>query len=191
MRRLRIIGAVVATALATVTPALSMARPAGAATTTVVSLTFDDGLANQSVVPAMLQAHGMRGTFYVNTNLIDAGGLTWAQLQAYQAAGHEIGGHTLDHADLPSVPLEQAGTQICQDRANLMSHGINATDFAYPYGNGYDVPAIVNIVKGCGYNSARRANGLYSHDRRVRHHRLRLPVRRGEPAHRPVRHPDR
>ena len=150
---------VVATMVVVLAPILKV----DAATNTTVVLTFDDGVATQSVVPAMLDAHGMKGTFYVNTSQIGVGGfLSWANLTAYQAAGHEIAGHTLTHPDLTTLPIDQAAAEICQDRATLASHGINASSFAYPYGTGFQVPALVSIVQGCGYNSARRANGLYS-----------------------------
>src|SRR5450432_1800828 len=98
MRRLFPAGVVVAIALASVAPVVSSVQPAQAATTTIVSLTFDDGVANQSIAEAAMDAHGMHGTFYVNTNTINTGGsLSWAQLTQFAAAGHEIGGHTLDH----------------------------------------------------------------------------------------------
>ncbi len=159
MKRLLSAAVVVATMVVTLAPVLKI----DAATNTTVVLTFDDGLASQSVVPAMLDAHAMKGTFFINTSQIGVGGfLSWANLTTYQADGHEIGGHTLHHSDLTTLPLDQAANEICADRANLDSHGIDATDFAYPYGTGFQFPAVASIVKACGYNSARRANGLYS-----------------------------
>ncbi len=46
-----------------------------AAAQTIVSLTFDDGL-NQSQVLDMLLFHNMKGTFYVNSNLIEPAAVT-------------------------------------------------------------------------------------------------------------------
>ena len=155
-------GVVLTLALATVAPVLQ-AAPAQAARTTVVALTFDDGVASQSVVPAMLDAHGMKGTFYVNSNTIGHGGwLSWSQLAQFAADGQEIAGHTLDHTDLTVATPVEAQRQVCADRARLMNHGFPVTDFAYPYGNGYDNATVRGIVTGCGYNSARKAYGLYS-----------------------------
>ena len=193
MKRWQILAVVAATVLSPVVPAVSMAsRPAGAATSTIVSLTFDDGFGSQSVAPAMLDAHGMKGTFYVNSNTIGIGGfLSWANLTDYQADGHEIAGHTLDHLDLSTIPIDQASAQICQDRTNLISHGINATDFAYPYGHGYEIPAVVSLVKSCGYSSARRANGLFSSDPECGSDGCGYPYAGIDPARRPVRHRDR
>ena len=55
---------------------------APAATTTVVSLTFDDGHASHRAVTTMLGARGMRGTFYINSALVGGSSyyMTWAQI---------------------------------------------------------------------------------------------------------------
>ena len=76
---------------------------ASAAGPTVVTIQFDDGNADVYQALAMLNAHGMHATFYVNTGFIgDATHLSWTQLQALFATGNDIGGHTLTHANLSS-----------------------------------------------------------------------------------------
>ena len=65
---------------------------ASAAVQTVVTVEFDDGNADQYQALAMLNAHGMHATFYVNTGFIgDSTHLSWSQLQDLFAAGNEIG----------------------------------------------------------------------------------------------------
>jgi peptidoglycan/xylan/chitin deacetylase (PgdA/CDA1 family) len=161
MKRIFSAAVVVATMLGILAPVLH----SDAATNTTVVLTFDDGVASQSIAKTALDAHGMHGTFYVNSAQIGVGGyLTWAQLTTFQAAGNEIGGHTLTHPDLTTLTTEQATAEVCNDRAAIASHGLTVTNFAYPYGNGYDNATVRAIVSGCGYNSARRAWGLYSSD---------------------------
>jgi peptidoglycan/xylan/chitin deacetylase (PgdA/CDA1 family) len=80
--------------LAAACAAAALAVPAFArAATTVVSLTFDDGWANQTTAASALDAHGMKGTFYVNTNTVGTSGhLSWAQLEAFDSAGNEVTG---------------------------------------------------------------------------------------------------
>src|SRR5215471_18027068 len=64
-----------------------------AAGPTVVTIQFDDGNADQYQALAMLNAHGMHATFYVNTGFIDdSAHLSWTQLQDLFAAGNDIGG---------------------------------------------------------------------------------------------------
>jgi peptidoglycan/xylan/chitin deacetylase (PgdA/CDA1 family)/N-acetyl-beta-hexosaminidase len=150
------------TALALALPAFARAAP------TVVSLTFDDGWANQTTAASALAAHGMKGTFYVNTSAVgNAGYLSWAQLEAFDAAGNEVTGHTLTHPDLTTLSSVEAQREICDDRSNLVSHGFVATSFAYPFGS-YDSTTgngssdVSSIVANCGYSSGRGAFGLHN-----------------------------
>lgn len=139
--------------LALAVPALANAAP------TVVSLTFDDGRSDQYAVRSTLDAHGMDGTFFVNSNDIgSAGHLSWGQLGDLYADGNEIAGHTLDHVDLTTVSSSEAARQICDDRRKLWAHGFPVTDFAYP--GGAAASSLYSILQGCGYNSARRSWGL-------------------------------
>jgi peptidoglycan/xylan/chitin deacetylase (PgdA/CDA1 family) len=138
----------------------ALAAPAvGGAAPTIVSLTFDDGTADQYAARTMLARNSLRATFYVNTNKLGTSSfLTWDQLSELSADGNEITGHTLDHVDLTTVTTAEATRQVCDDRQALISHGIPAVDFAYPFGASNST--VESIVQGCGYQSGRRAWGL-------------------------------
>jgi peptidoglycan/xylan/chitin deacetylase (PgdA/CDA1 family) len=132
---------------------------ASAAGPTVVTIQFDDGNADVYQALAMLKAHGMHATFYVNTGFIgDSAHLTWTQLQDLFAAGNDIGGHTLTHTDLKKLKTADARQQVCQDRDNLLSHGLQPTAFAYPFGS-FDA-GTEQVVAACGYNSGRGVSGV-------------------------------
>ena len=126
-----------------------------AAGQTIVSITFDDGSADQYQGLAALNAHGMHATYFLNSPKIsgDSDFMTWSQIADLAAAGNEIAGHTAYHADLPFIDPTEAQRQICYDRHNLLDRGYQVTDFAYPYGD-YS-PAVKQMVQNCGYNSAR------------------------------------
>jgi Polysaccharide deacetylase len=95
---------------AAVAIALALSPSAHAASPTVVSLTFDDTLANQYQTRSMLAAHGMHATYYVNSPRIDTSGyLTKAQLLGLQSDGNEIAGHTVSHLDLSTVDVDFGG----------------------------------------------------------------------------------
>lgn len=142
-----------AAALVGLTLVLGAGR-AAAAPHAVVTLGFDDGYASHATVGPMLTARGMHGTFYVISGYVGQSGfLTWPQVTALAAAGHEIGGHTLDHTDLTTVDETEARRQICDDRTALQSHGLQVTDFAYPFG-AFDGQA-EQAAEACGYDSAR------------------------------------
>ncbi|GAP58171.1 calcium ion binding protein [Arthrobacter sp. Hiyo1] len=64
----------------------------------MVSLTFDDGNADQLTAEATLRSLGLVGTFFITTGWIDQPTyLTTANLQQIAADGNEIGGHTVTH----------------------------------------------------------------------------------------------
>ncbi|HEV8569576.1 MAG TPA: polysaccharide deacetylase family protein [Actinoplanes sp.] len=126
-----------------------------------VSLTFDDGVADQIVGQQLLQQHGMVATFYINSSFIDLPGyMTRAQLDDLKVNGHEIGGHTVSHQLLPSLSADEQNRQICQDRDTLMSWGYDVTSFAYPFAE-FNATTKA-IVPQCGYNSARAVGDLFS-----------------------------
>jgi hypothetical protein len=126
---------------------------------TVVSISFDDGRASQLTAAALLASRGMHATFYLNSGTIgDPNRLAWDQVDALAAAGNEIGGHTVNHVNVTTITLEQARTEICDDRSALITQGFAASSFAYPYGeSNSDVEA---LAADCGYESARLTQGI-------------------------------
>src|SRR6185503_1054087 len=132
---------------------------------TVVSLTFDDGIATQQTVAApLLAAHGMHGTFYINSQTVGSKPyfMNWSQVDSLAAQGNEIGGHTLTHVRLPDQTDAEQRRQICDDAANLRARGYTVTSFAYPYGAGSTSTATRTALTDCGYLSARKVGELRS-----------------------------
>jgi peptidoglycan/xylan/chitin deacetylase (PgdA/CDA1 family) len=144
----------------------TMATPgvASAAASTVVSITFDNGMASQYSLGYLnaLQPHGDHATFFVSSGSVGAGPgfMTWPQLSALQSGGNEIGGKTTSFTDLTAVTPDAATTAVCGDRATLVQHSLTPVGFAYPYG-AFNAAA-ENIVKDCGYGNARTAGGISS-----------------------------
>jgi len=121
---------------------------------TVVSLTFDDGAADNFESAAVLSRYGLHATWYIPSGLVGQPGyMTWDQLQALQADGHEIGGHSADHINIDGLDGQALRHQVCDDREALHGHGFEPVSFAYPFG-GYD-EAAKQMVHECGYASAR------------------------------------
>lgn len=128
---------------------------------TIVSLTFDDGFASQWTARQLLLNYHTHGTFYVPSGMVGlTGRLTSQQLQAIQADGNEIGGHTVNHVNLPTVDGAEQARQICDDRVALSRFGLDVSSFAYPY-DAYSAQT-EQIAKNCGYNSARAEAGLFA-----------------------------
>jgi len=126
-----------------------------------VSLTFDDGNAGQALAGSILGAHGLPATFYVNSGTIGTPGkLTLDQLHALAAAGNEIGGHTVTHVDLTTVPQDEVLRQVCDDRVQLSNWGFSVRSFAYPFAEVSD--PVAQAVTDCGYNSGRLLGDIRS-----------------------------
>ncbi|WP_445996542.1 cell wall-binding repeat-containing protein [Okibacterium fritillariae] len=129
---------------------------------TVVSLTFDDTNADQMAALPILDAAGIKATFYAITGYIGAPGyLTLPQLQGIGASGHEIGGHSVTHPDFTTITAAEATREACNSRATLADWGFaNVRSFAYPFA-AVDAAA-EKAVADCGYNSARGLGDIES-----------------------------
>ena len=163
-RRIRFLATFAVVLLGLVLPVVAT-EVAGAATTKTkpveISLTFDDGNADQMTALPYLQSHKMNGTFFIITGSVGAPNyLTQANIATIASEGNEIGGHTVSHPDLTSVPQDEAMRQICNGRATLASWGYQVTDFAYPYADLN--PAVEADVKACGFNSGRGLGDIQS-----------------------------
>lgn len=107
----------------------------------LVSFTFDDIPETAATTgAALLERHGARGTFYVSGELCgtatDVRFASVEQCLALHRAGHEIGCHTLTHAnaeivDETAMAAEMAGNQRFFGR---LSADIVLDNFAYCYG---------------------------------------------------------
>lgn len=139
---------------------LSFSLVASARATTFVTLGFDDNTADQKIALALLNARGLKATFYVNTGFVGTSGfyMNQADLNAVAAAGHEVAGHSLTHRDLTTLSAAQLAGDVCGDRARLVEWGFAPVSFAYPYGT-YNA-AVQNAVRDCGYRNARSVGEL-------------------------------
>lgn len=118
-------------------------------------LTFDDGYRDAYVEAwPVLKQHGFRATIYMITDLIENRRyLTAAQLRELNAAGIEIGSHTVTHSDLPSLSIDRARRELVESRAVLERLlGGPVTSFCYP--SGRSSLAVRQAVRQAGYRSA-------------------------------------
>lgn len=121
--------------------------------TPLFSLTFDDGylIQYQQAVP-VLDRYSIPGTFFVmGTGWQGDGVHTYmrpAQIQELAARGHEIGSHTVNHANLVSLRVRNSGAylgEIFSSKAQL-EELIQAEVGSFCYPNGaYNPPIVADV----------------------------------------------
>jgi peptidoglycan/xylan/chitin deacetylase (PgdA/CDA1 family) len=143
---------------------LALPGISGARAATVVSLTFDDGIATQKLVRPILASHGVHGTFFINSGNVGANAyyMAWSDIDALNADGNEIAGHTVHHKRLTDLTADEQKHEICDDAATIRGRGYTITDFAYPFGAGSTSTTVRQALVDCGYVSARKFGNLYS-----------------------------
>jgi peptidoglycan/xylan/chitin deacetylase (PgdA/CDA1 family) len=79
--------------------------------------------------------------------------LDWDEIHALDAAGIDIGGHSVNHAVLANLPLAEARREVAGCRDQLSERlGRPPRHFAYP--NGYHTPAVRRLVAEEGFLTA-------------------------------------
>jgi peptidoglycan/xylan/chitin deacetylase (PgdA/CDA1 family) len=130
------------------------ARDDGARSRPVVSLTFDDGYAdNHEFALPLLVRFGIKATFFITAGFIgrdpavlarfralrgvahEVEPLAWTQASEMLEAGMEIGAHTYSHPNLVRLTDRELGFELAHSKKMLEDH-INRriTMMAYPFG---------------------------------------------------------
>jgi peptidoglycan/xylan/chitin deacetylase (PgdA/CDA1 family) len=125
--------------------------------TKFVIINFDDGDINQyRYAKPILDKDGFRPTFFEVCGWIHSQ-KAWQIIGALQHDGMDIEAHTMTHPNQNKLSsTEQLNFEIGQPKQCFLSHGINTTIFAYPYGEGSKNATVVDIVAK-HYNLARAA----------------------------------
>ncbi|WP_229722380.1 polysaccharide deacetylase family protein [Xylophilus rhododendri] len=108
----------------------------------VVSFSFDDAPMSACMAgAAVLERHGVRGTFYVAGGLTDGveEGLAChseAVLRRLVAEGHQLGCHSFSHVHVDRIPAASRREEFDRNAAFLGGLGVDlrTLDFAYPFG---------------------------------------------------------
>jgi peptidoglycan/xylan/chitin deacetylase (PgdA/CDA1 family) len=120
-----------------------------------VMITFDDGYRDVWLNAApVMRALRMHGTAYVITNRVSGSDpfdfLSWKQLNDLQRDRIEIGSHTVDHAELPTLSGPAALQELIHSRHVLELHLHHPVQwFAYPAGR-FDARTEA-LVRQAGY----------------------------------------
>jgi peptidoglycan/xylan/chitin deacetylase (PgdA/CDA1 family) len=115
----------------------------------VVILNFDDGRKTQfTQAKPILDKYGFKATFYVVCNYLEKkpGFMDWKEVKQLYEEGHDIGSHTMNHANLSKLSKKDLKFEVGQSKHCLEDHGIDVTSFAYPFNEGANNKKVIKIV---------------------------------------------
>lgn len=130
------------------------------------TLSYDDGVKQDERLLLLMNQHGIKGTFNLNSALL--GRKEHAMIESFDTditkfeehdiaqvyQGQEIAAHALTHMKLTDVSTATATYEIINDRSNLeIITGELIQGFAYPFGS-YD-EKVIEALKNCGIEYAR------------------------------------
>lgn len=123
-----------------------------------LTLSYDDGVVYDRRLIEIMDRHGLKGTFNLNSGLFSQDGvrrLTRQQaLELYRDSGHEVAIHGKKHLSLAEFPTPVIMDEVLNDRIALEEmFGCFVTGMAYANGS-YD-DKTVEVLKGCGVEYAR------------------------------------
>src|SRR4051794_8410823 len=112
--------------------------------TPMVSFTFDDVPKSAATAgAAILEAHGVHGTFYVIGSQVGASSPLWEMVDgedivALHRQGHEIACHTFSHKRACDIDAGTLSAEVERNQHYLQSldSSIRIENFAYPFGYG-------------------------------------------------------
>lgn len=114
-----------------------------------VTLTFDDARVSPYVYALpVLAERNIPAVAYVTTGFIGQQDfMNWSQIKDLQNIYQwEIGGHTVNHPELPTLTQSAIRTEVTNSLNALKSNGLNVTSFAFPYG-AYDNKTLKETMK--------------------------------------------
>jgi peptidoglycan/xylan/chitin deacetylase (PgdA/CDA1 family) len=127
------------------------AKPAASV---AVTISFDDGdLSCHTIAAPLLEAHGLRGEFFVVTRWIGRPGfMTAGQLRDLASRGHGVHSHSRTHPRLPSLTPAEIEDELKGSKADLEAVlGRPVTRLSIP-GGAYD-GRVVDIAMRAGYTA--------------------------------------
>lgn len=140
-----------------------------------LTLSYDDGVEQDMELVSVLDKHGLKGTFNLNSGAYSPEGtvhpagrvhrrMTEKQIdELFAHSSHEVALHALTHPFLEQLPQGMLAREIMQDRENLEAQfGRIVRGMAYPYGTYSD--EVVAALRACGIAYARTVKSTFRFD---------------------------
>lgn len=119
-----------------------------------LTLSYDDGRFADRRLVDILNRHGLKGTFHINSGLLGTPDRVGAEEVRTLYEGHEVSAHTLTHPTIARCPNEQIVHEVMEDRRILEGIvGYTVRGMSYP--NGSYSRRIKEMLPGLGIEYAR------------------------------------
>lgn len=131
-----------------------------------LTLSYDDGVEQDVRLIKIMQRHGLKGTFNLNSGVCSPEGTVFEKGQihrrmsrsqcreVYQNSAVEVAVHGLTHPFLEQLPIPVCTYEVLQDRMNLEKDFCTIVrGMAYPYGTFSD--SVIDVLRKCGIAYAR------------------------------------
>lgn len=133
-----------------------------------LAITFDDCYRDNLFAARTLADHNLPACFFMPTQFVgtdhwfdwDRGlkrmpNLTWDDVRAMVRLGHDIGSHSVSHADFSKIDEDQARRELTESKQTLEEQtGRPVRWFAYPFGlRDKFRPELLPLVREAGYEA--------------------------------------
>lgn len=117
-------------------------------------MSYDDGTVQDRRLIALMNQYAIKGTFHLNSDMLDDDGKVTRTEVAKLYAGHEVSAHSVNHPGLADCSHEEIVREIRDDRQTLESLvGYPVRGMSYPFGSYND--AVIDTLAGLGIEYAR------------------------------------
>ena len=117
-------------------------------------LSYDDGTVQDRRLVGLMNQYGLKGTFHLNSDMLNDDGKVSRAEVAELYAGHEVSAHTVNHPGLANCSHDEIVREVVDDRKALESLvGYPVRGMSYPFGSYND--DVIASLKQTGIEYAR------------------------------------
>ena len=139
-----------------------------------IMISFDDGYEdNYDVAFPILKQFGYTATFFLVSDFVAPGWLTWQELKELSDAGNSIESHTASHRDLRTLTSNEQRKELLKSKQLIESKlGTRVRAISYPFG-GYNEKTL-SLLQSLGYELAftSKHGRVYNNDIRFKLKRI-------------------
>lgn len=127
-----------------------------------LTMSYDDGVVQDRHLIELFNANGIKGTFHINSGMLDSGDRVASSEVKMLYAGHEVSCHAVSHPFLERLSRTEVAREIYEDRRRLEKLcGYPVIGMSYPFGTWNN--EVIDIAKSCGivYSRVTRTSGTF------------------------------